>query len=33
VDLSPSMWAARALMFGGDQIKTPKLRIVHDSVA
>jgi hypothetical protein len=33
VDFSPSMRATRTLMFSGNQIKTPKLRIVHDFVA
>jgi len=32
VDFSPSMRATRTLMFSGNQIKTPKLRIVHDLV-
>jgi hypothetical protein len=32
VYFSPPMWATRTLMFSGDQIKPPKLRIVHDLV-
>lgn len=33
VDFSPSVGATRTLMLSGNQIKTPKLRIVHDFVA
>jgi len=30
VDLGPTVRAARPLMFSGNQIKSPKLRIGHD---
>jgi len=32
VDFSPAVRATRTLMFSGNQIKTPKLRVVHDFV-
>jgi hypothetical protein len=32
VDFSPSVRATRTLMLSGNQIKAPKLRIVHDFV-
>lgn len=32
VDFSPAVRATRTLMFSGNQIKTPQLRIVHDFV-
>ena len=30
MDFRPAVWTTRALMFGGNQIKPPKLRIGHD---
>jgi hypothetical protein len=33
VDFCPSVRATRSLVFSGNQIKTPKLRVVHDFVA
>jgi hypothetical protein len=32
MDFSPSVRATRTLMLSGNQIKPPKLRIVHDFV-
>ena len=30
MDFGPAVWTPRALMFSGNQIKPPKLRIGHD---